>query len=99
MKARKAPERDDVPSTASAWAEQYSRHPDDDSLRGNGFAILLRPRSGPAIWHRDGRWYRGGQTYTTEEAMRLVDHEIQRDIDELCTGETTCKDRESRVRR
>jgi hypothetical protein len=44
----------------SSWAETRCRHPDDDDLRAAGFVILSRPKSGPALWRRDGRSYTEG---------------------------------------
>jgi hypothetical protein len=37
------------------------RHPQDRALRRKGFAIHARPRTGPALWAKDGVVYTEAQ--------------------------------------
>jgi hypothetical protein len=52
--------------------ESRDMHPRDQRLRDRGFKIVLRPKTGPAIWERDG------VEYSEAEAHKIAHKEPAR---------------------
>jgi hypothetical protein len=51
----------DTPADNFDTRDHGGRHPQDRALRRKGFAIHARPRTGPALWAKEGRLYTEAQ--------------------------------------
>jgi hypothetical protein len=58
----------DTPADNFDTRDLGDRHPQDRVLRGYGFTIHSRPRTGPALWARDGRLYTAGEALAEARA-------------------------------
>ncbi len=58
-------------SGESPSRSKVNRHPDDIRLRAAGFVLVGRPEGRPAVWRRRK------ETFTQDEALRLVRAEAE----------------------
>jgi hypothetical protein len=65
------PPPEDLPARIDT-AETRDIHGTDKKLRGFGFKIHSRPRKGPDLWERHG------ETFTKEQALKIVEREIEK---------------------
>jgi hypothetical protein len=66
------PDAAEVEPLGAAWAETQDRFPRDRWLRDHGFTLTFRPRYGPVIWRRKGRYY--NQSQAEEAALKDQAH-------------------------
>ena len=65
------PPPEDLPLRADT-AETRNWNAPDAKLRSFGFRIHSRPRKGPDLWERHG------EKFTKEQALRIVEREIEK---------------------